>query len=148
MDEVSYRSGHKYLTVVLDLEETKVVWGGEGRSKETLDKFFSEIGEERAKEIRAIATDMWDPYLASISEHAPWAKVVFDKFHVIAEYSKMIDRVRNEEYRAASDLHSADLLTDFSLIFPIRLLPTAIGRLWNVKKPEDLPLEICKLGLE
>lgn len=103
IDEVSYKSGHKYLTVVLDLEKTKVVWVGEGRSKETLDKFFSEIGEDKAKEIRAIATDMWDPYLASISEYAPWAKVVFDKFHVIAEYSRMIDRVRNEEYRAASE---------------------------------------------
>jgi transposase len=104
IDEVSYKSGHRYLTIVLDLERTKVVWVGEGRNKETLDKFFAEIGENRAKEIMAIAVDMWDPYLASISEHAPWAKVVFDKFHVIAEYSEMIDRVRNEEYRAASQV--------------------------------------------
>jgi len=44
--------------VVLDLEETRVVWVGEGRSKETLDKFFGEIGEVRAKEIKAIATDI------------------------------------------------------------------------------------------
>lgn len=103
IDEVSYKSGHKYLTVVLDLERTKVVWAGKGRGKETLDKFFTEIGETKAKEITAIATDMWDPYLKSISEHAPQANVVFDKFHVIAEYSRMIDRVRNEEYRAASN---------------------------------------------
>lgn len=103
IDEVSYKSGHKYLTVVLDLTRTKVVWVGEGRSKETLDKFFCEIGEDKARKISAIATDMWDPYLASISEYAPWAKVVFDKFHVITEYSRMIDRVRNKEYRVASE---------------------------------------------
>lgn len=103
IDEVSYKSGHKYITVVLDLERTRVVWAGKGRGKETLDKFFTEIGEKQAQEIIALATDMWDPYLKSISEHAPQAKVVFDKFHVIAEYSRMIDRVRNEEHRAASN---------------------------------------------
>lgn len=98
IDEVSYKSGHKYITVVLDLERTRVVWAGEGRGKETLDKVFTEIGEKQAQEILAIATDMWDPYLRSISEYTPQAKVVF---HVIAEYLRMIDRVRNEEYRAA-----------------------------------------------
>jgi transposase len=103
IDEVSYKSRHKYLTIVLDLTKTKVVWVGEGRSKETLDKFFYEIGADNAKEIYAIAIDMWDPYIASISEYAPWAKVVFDKFHVIAEYNRMIDRIRNEEYQKASD---------------------------------------------
>jgi len=103
IDEISYKSGHKYLTIVLDLSKTKVVWVGQGRSKATLDKFFCEIGEGNAKNICAIATDMWDPYLASISQNAPQAKVVFDKFHVIAEYSKMIDRIRNEEYSIASE---------------------------------------------
>lgn len=102
IDEISYKSGHKYLTVVLDLEKTRVVWAGKGRSNQTLDKFFAEIGQDKAKEIEAIAVDMWDPYLKSISQAAPQAKVVFDKFHVIAEYSRMIDRVRNEEARAAS----------------------------------------------
>ena len=80
---------------VLDIVRTRVIWVQEGRRKETLDKFFAEIGGTRAKEIMAIAIDMWDPYLASISEYAPQAKVVFDKFHVIAEYSKMLDKMRN-----------------------------------------------------
>jgi len=102
IDEISYKSGHKYLTVVLDLRQTKVVWVGQGRRGETLDKFFCEIGEGNAKNICAIATDMWDPYIASIRQYAPQAKVVFDKFHVIAEYNRMIDRIRNEEYSIAS----------------------------------------------
>jgi transposase len=102
IDEISYKSGHKYLTIVLDLIKTRVVWVGQGRSKATLDKFFCEIGADNAKNICAIATDMWDPYLASICQYAPQAKVVFDKFHVIAEYNRMIDRIRNEEYSIAS----------------------------------------------
>jgi len=82
IDELSYKSGHKYLTIVLDIVRTRVIWVGEGRGKETLDRFFAEIGGTRAKEIMAIAVDMWDPYLASILKHAPGAKVVFDKFPV------------------------------------------------------------------
>jgi transposase len=95
IDELSYKSGYRYLTIVLDIVRTRVIWVQEGRRKETLDKFFAEIGGTRAKEIMAIAIDMWDPYLASILKYAPGAKVVFDKFHVIAEYSKMLDKMRN-----------------------------------------------------
>ena len=102
IDEISYKCRHKYLTVVLDLAKTRVVWVGEGRSKETLDRFFCEIGESNAKNICAIATDMWDPYIASISQNAAQAKIVFDKFHVIAEYNRMMDRIRNEEYSIAN----------------------------------------------
>jgi transposase len=107
VDEISYKKHHKYLTIVLDLERTRVVWVGEGRSKETLDRFFKEIGPERAEKIVAIAIDMWDPFLASIKEHAPQAVVVFDKFHVIASYSRVIDKVRNEEYRKATEAKKA-----------------------------------------
>jgi len=82
IDELSYKSGHRYLTIVLDIVRTRVIWVQEGRRKETLDRFFIEIGKARAKEIMAIAVDMWDPYLASILKHAPGAKVVFDKFPV------------------------------------------------------------------
>lgn len=103
VDEVSYKKHHKYLTVVLDLEKTRVVWVGQDRSKETLDRFFEEIGQERAEKIVAMAIDMWDPFLASIKEHAPQAAVVFDKFHVIAQYGRIIDRIRNEEYRKATE---------------------------------------------
>jgi transposase len=85
IDEMSYRSGHRYLTIVLDIERTRVIWVGEGRRKETLDRFFIEIGGTRAKEIMAIAIDMWDPYLANILKYAPGAKVVFDKFPVNSE---------------------------------------------------------------
>lgn len=103
VDEVSYKKHHKYLTVVLDLERTRVVWVGQDRSKETLDRFFEEIGQERAEKIVAMAIDMWDPFLASIKEHAPQAAIVFDKFHVIASYGRIIDKVRNEEYRKAAE---------------------------------------------
>jgi transposase len=101
IDEISYKKRHQYLTLVLDLERTRVIWVGKGRSQATLEGFFDEIGEENAQGIEAIAVDMWDPYLAAIEAKSPQANVVFDKFHIIRNYSKVIDRVRNDEVKKA-----------------------------------------------
>lgn len=102
VDEVASKKGHNYFTVVLDLEKTRVVWVGKGRKEETLNQFFAEIGSEISKQIEAVACDMWDPYLKSIRQNAPQAQPVFDKFHVLQMYSRMIDKARNIEYRKAS----------------------------------------------
>lgn len=103
VDEIASHKGHNYFTVVMDLERTRVVWVGKDRSKETLDQFFKELGPERAKQIEAVSCDMHDPYIASIKENAPKAKIVFDKFHVIKNYSKIIDKVRNIEFKRATE---------------------------------------------
>jgi len=104
IDEISSRKGYNFFTIVMNLEKTKVIWVGKGRSKETLDQFFKELGYERAQKIEAIAIDMWEPYIASITEHISEAKtkIVFDKFHIISNYSKIIDKVRNIEYAKAT----------------------------------------------
>lgn len=102
VDEIASHKGHNYFTVVMDLERTRVVWVGKGRAKETLDQFFKELGKERCKKIKAIACDMWDPYIASIKEHLPSAKIVFDKFHVIKNYSVVINKIRNIEFKKAA----------------------------------------------
>lgn len=92
IDEISYKKRHKYLT--LDLEQTRVVWVGKSRRQAALEAFFDEIGEETAHGVEAIAIDMWAPYIAAIEDRAPQDAIVFDKFHVIRNYSKVIDRVR------------------------------------------------------
>ena len=101
VDEISSRKGYNFFTVVMNLEKTKVIWVGKERKKETLDQFFKELGPQRAKQIEAVAMDMWDPYISSTKEHAPQAEVVFDKFHVIKTYSQVIDKVRNDEFYKA-----------------------------------------------
>jgi transposase len=103
VDEIASHKGYNYFTVVMDLERTRVVWVGKGRKQETLDQFFKELGVERSDQLEAVACDMWDPYIASIKKHAPGAKIVFDKFHVIKNYSKVIDKVRNVEFKKATE---------------------------------------------
>jgi len=102
VDEISAHKGYKFFTVVMDLERTRIVWIGKDRRKETLDQFFKELGQDKTKLIEAVACDMWDPYIASIKENTPSAKIVFDKFHVIKSYSKVIDKVRNIEFKQAT----------------------------------------------
>lgn len=101
IDEISYKKRHRYLTLVLDLERTRVVWVGKGRGKATLEAFFDQIGEEVAHGILSIAIDMWHPYIAAIQAHAPQAAIVFDKFHVIRNYAQVVDRVRLDELKKA-----------------------------------------------
>jgi transposase len=101
VDEISYEKGHKYLTVVMDLDLKKVIWVGRGRKKETLDSFFSELGEEKARHIKVAVMDMWDPYIASVNENCPDADVVFDKFHVSKKINEALDSVRKKEFRKA-----------------------------------------------
>ena len=103
VDEISSKKGHHYFTVVMNLEKTKVIWVGKKRKKETLNSFFKELGPDRCKKIQAVAIDMWDPFIASIREYLPQAEIVFDKFHVISKYSKVIDKVRNAEYKKATE---------------------------------------------
>ena len=103
VDEIASHKGHNYFTVVMDLERTRVVWVGKTRTQETLDQFFKELGPERSKKIEAVACDMWDPFIASIKDNVPQAKIVFDKFHVIKNYSKVIDKVRNIEFKKAAE---------------------------------------------
>ena len=81
--EIAYEKGHKYLTIIRDLDLNSVIWVGLNRKKETLDEFFSQIGEEKQSSIQVIVSDMWDPYLASIQEYCPQCDIVFDKFHIV-----------------------------------------------------------------
>lgn len=102
IDEVSRRKGHEYLTVVLDYVTGRVVWVGKGRDEEAVARFFQGMTEEQREKIEAVALDMWDPYINMVREWCPRACIVFDLFHVVKDYNKMVDRLRNQEYRRAS----------------------------------------------
>ncbi|NLW50864.1 MAG: ISL3 family transposase, partial [Candidatus Brocadiaceae bacterium] len=74
----------------------------EGRTRETLSAFFAQMTEEQKVGIEAVAMDMWEPYIQAVGDALPNAKIVFDLFHVVAAYGKVIDRVRNSEMSKAT----------------------------------------------
>jgi len=101
VDEVAHQKGHKYLTVVRDIDKHRVVWVGEGRKKEVLDSFFKELGLEKTSRICVVVLDMWDPYIASVKEHCPTAEIVFDKFHISKKANEALDKIRKQEFAKA-----------------------------------------------
>ena len=105
IDEIALKKGHRYMTVVLDYLTGRVVWMGEGRDKNTLDAFFKDMTAEQKDSIEAVAMDMWEPYINRISHYLPKAKIVFDFFHVVKAFGKVIDEVRRSEYVKASAEH-------------------------------------------
>ncbi len=105
VDEIAIKKGHHYATVILDYETKRVVWVEEGHKEASLARFYKKIGAKRRKRIEAVAMDMWKPFMAATQKACPNAKVVFDKFHIIAHMGKVIDEVRNQQYKKASKKH-------------------------------------------
>lgn len=96
VDEKSYKKGHKYVTIVSDLDLATVIWVSEGNNKESLDEFFKILGPERCKKIETVSKDMHKPYIASCQEFIPQALEIADKFHVIKKLNEVLDNCRKE----------------------------------------------------
>jgi transposase len=109
IDEVAYEKGQKYLTVVRDLDLSKVIWVGLDRKEASLDAFFDELGWEKTLRIEVAVLDMWDPYIASLKSHCPHVDIVFDKFHIVKYINDALDEVRRKEFAKASDDDRKDM---------------------------------------
>jgi len=108
VDEKAFTRGHRYCTLVNDLDQTRVLYVAEGRAEASLDGYWTSQTEEQKAGVAAIAMDMWDPYVNSTRRHLPDAdgKIVFDKFHIARHLSEAVDQVRRKEnkmLRAAGD---------------------------------------------
>jgi len=101
VDEVTIWKGHKYLTVVYQIDEgvRRLLWVGRERTEQTLRGFFEAFGEERTQLVEFIASDMWKNYLTVIAEKAAHALHVLDRFHIVKKLNKAIDDVRAKEAR-------------------------------------------------
>jgi transposase len=100
VDEIAVRKAHKYLTIVVDLETGIVVWVGEGRGVESLAVFLRKLKRIRAP-VEAIAMDMWRAYINAVQRYYGKEVIVFDRYHVIAEYNRMLERLRSQQVRQA-----------------------------------------------
>ena len=94
LDEVSRKKGHRYLTLVYDLERGELVWVGKDRTTETVEGFFDELGPRRCKTLQAVSMDMWRPYIDTVKARAPQATICFDRFHVVGHLNEAVDEVR------------------------------------------------------
>ncbi len=100
IDEVSRRKGQVYLTVVYDLERRVLLWVGDDRTEEAVKPFFTkEMGPRRCRTLQVVCMDMWATYAKLVREHAPNAKILFDRFHIVKHLNLAVDAVRRELWR-------------------------------------------------
>lgn len=65
VDEKAFTRGHRYFTLVNDLDRGRVLFVAENRTEESLNDFWSRLSEEQIHAVKAVAMDMWDPYVNS-----------------------------------------------------------------------------------
>ena len=101
VDEIQYAKGHKYLTLVYQIEQqcTRLLWIGRERTVESFEQFFTLIGEGLARQIEFVCSDMWQPYLKVIRERCSQAIHILDRFHIVAKMNAALDEVRAAEAR-------------------------------------------------
>jgi transposase len=101
IDEISYKRGYRYLTVVVDHDSGRLVWAAAGRNKATLTRFFVELGPQRAAQLRHVSADAADWIAAAVAEHAPNAVRCADPFHVVAWATEALDLERRRAWNEA-----------------------------------------------
>src|SRR5579871_210640 len=109
IDEISIGKGHRYLTVVLDLQSGAVLFVGDGKGADALLPFWKRLRASHAK-IRAVATDMSPAYINAVTTHLPKALLVFDRFHVIKLYNEKLSDLRRQVYQELTEKMHKDVL--------------------------------------
>ncbi len=127
IDEISYKRGHRYLTVVVDHDSKRLVWAAPGRDKATLSRFFDALGEARSAQVTHVSADGADWIADVVAARCPTAVRCADPFHLVAWATDALDEVRRQVWndaRRSGDTHGA------------RKLKGARYALW--KNPGDL----------
>lgn len=109
IDEFAVEKGHKYMTVVMDLDTSRVLFVGEGKSAETLAPFWKKVRSAGAK-IQAVATDMWPAFIEAVSHNIPHAQIVFDRFHITKMVNDGLSKLRRQLYRQETMLNKRSVL--------------------------------------
>ena len=101
VDEISFCKGRKFATLVYDLDRARVLWVGQGKGRETIDRFFNEcLSDGQKARILWASCDMSRAYTEAIKHHCPNATLVIDRFHVVKALNEAVDEVRKEQWRA------------------------------------------------
>jgi transposase len=101
IDEISYRKGHRYLTVVVDHDRGRLLWAKAGRDSATLDQFFQLLGPKRCERIEMVSADAAEWIKKVVDKRCPNAKLCLDPFHVVSWATDALDEVRREIWNEA-----------------------------------------------
>ena len=109
IDEKSFMRGHSYITVVSDIDRSRVIEVGHGRDEAALTDILDTMTDVQKEGIQAAAVDMWGPYLNAVTKALPDADIVHDKFHVAKHMGEAVDKVRKVENKVLNKAGISDL---------------------------------------
>ena len=98
IDEISYKKGHKYLTVVVDHGSGRLVWAAPGRDTATLTAFFDALGEDRCALITHVSADGASWIANAVRGKCPNAILCADPFHIVKWATDALDTVRRQTW--------------------------------------------------
>lgn len=101
IDEISHRTGQRYLTVVVCHDTGRLVWAAAGRDRKTVEAFLDQLGEERCKQLELVSADMAAWVAGPITERCPQAELCLDPFHVVMLATDALDEIRREVWNEA-----------------------------------------------
>jgi transposase len=136
IDEISYKRGHKYLTVVVDHDTGRLVWAAAGRDEATLESFFDALGADRCAKITHVSADNADWIARVVARRCPQAVRCADPFHVVKWATDALDEVRRQawnEARGGPNRSNSDRRHKHPTVHPLKKVRWA---LW--KNPQDL----------
>jgi transposase len=110
IDEISVQKGHKYLTLVMNLETGQIIFVGDGKGAEALAPFWERLGKRRLGKIQAVATDLGRAYISAVTENLPNAKLVFDHFHVVKLMNEQLTDLRRKLFHEVKDIQQREVL--------------------------------------
>jgi transposase len=101
IDEIAYKKGHRYLIVIVDHDNGRLVWAAPGRDKKTLNRFFDALGKSRCARLREVSADGAEWIAEVVRSRCLNARLVMDAYHVVQWATDALDEVRREVWNHA-----------------------------------------------
>jgi transposase len=99
MDEKSFLKGHRYVTVLNDLDKKRVLDVAQNRDEAAAKQVLACLSDTQKDAVEAVAMDMWEPFKNVVEKQIPKADVVHDRFHISGYLTKAVDSDRKGEHR-------------------------------------------------
>jgi transposase len=91
IDEFARRKGHRYDTILCDLDARHVLEVSAGRKQEEVARVLERL--TKPEEVQAVSMDMSRTFREAVQLCLPRARIVADHFHVIQHVGKAVNKV-------------------------------------------------------
>lgn len=149
VDEKNFGRGHKFVTIMSDLDRGRVIDVAETNETKAIDSLWQAMPKVQRDGVKAVSMDMWDAYINSTRNHVKQADIVHDKFHIVSDLNDAVNDVRKKEHAILSE-QNIDALKGTRFLWlkrPERMTDDqkerfkalnkdqfSVGKAWNLKE--------------